>query len=76
MGLIRKSLALSTLGVVKGSSKKQRIAKATMKAAQREASAAESATRLTEQQAAREHEFRYDTDPAYRAWWDKKQAEP
>lgn len=30
MGLIRKSLAVGTLGVVKGSSKKQRVAKATM----------------------------------------------
>jgi hypothetical protein len=31
MGLIRKSLALSTIGVVSPSSKKQRVAKATMK---------------------------------------------
>lgn len=34
MGLIRKSLAVSTLGVVSGSSKKQRTAKATMRATQ------------------------------------------
>jgi hypothetical protein len=60
--------------MVKGSSKKQRVAKATMKAAHREAAAAETAARVTEQQAAREHEFRYDTDAAYREWWDKKQA--
>lgn len=32
MGLIRKSLAVSTLGVVHGSSKKQRVAKATLNA--------------------------------------------
>lgn len=32
MGLIRKSLAVGTLGVVHGSSKKQRVAKATLEA--------------------------------------------
>lgn len=32
MGLIRKTLAVGTLGVVKGSSKKQRVAKGTLKA--------------------------------------------
>jgi hypothetical protein len=74
MGLIRKSLAVGTLGIVKGSSKKQRVAKATMKAAKREATATEAASRVTQQQAEREHQFRYDTDPAYRDWWDKKQA--
>jgi hypothetical protein len=39
MGLIRKTLAVSTLGVVKGSSKKQRVAKATMKSSQAAAAA-------------------------------------
>ncbi len=32
MGLIRKSLAVGTLGVVNGSSKKQRVAQATLEA--------------------------------------------
>src|SRR4051794_16643652 len=34
MGLIRKTLMVGSVGVVKGSSKKQRVAKATMKASQ------------------------------------------
>jgi hypothetical protein len=52
MGLIRKTLAVSTLGVVHGSSKKQRVAKATMKssavaaaALQQQAAAAAAAAR-------------------------------
>lgn len=34
MGLIRKTLAVGTVGIVSGSSKKQRTAKATMRATQ------------------------------------------
>lgn len=36
MGLIRKTLAVGTLGTVKGSSKKQRTAKATLQEIQRQ----------------------------------------
>lgn len=36
MGLIRKTLAVGTLGTVKGSSKKQRTAKATLQEVQRQ----------------------------------------
>lgn len=36
MGLIRKTLAVGTLGAVKGSSKKQRTAKAILQEAQRQ----------------------------------------
>lgn len=36
MGLIRKSLAVSTLGLVRGSSKKQRVAKKTLKSSLRQ----------------------------------------
>ena len=46
-----------------------------MKAANREANAAEAAAVITGQQAEREHQFRYDTDPAYREWWDRKQVQ-
>lgn len=36
MGMIRKSLAISTLGLVRGSSKKQRVAKKTLKSSLRQ----------------------------------------
>lgn len=86
MGLIRKSLAVGTAGVVKGSSKKQRVAKATMKHAAAGARASESAAsaaahlnatvnagaRLAIEKAAREEDFRYDTDPTYRQWVDAR----
>ena len=39
MGLIRKTLMLCSLGVIRGSSKKQRVAKRTLKAAEWGASA-------------------------------------
>jgi len=81
MGLIRKSLAVGTLGVVHGSSKKQRVAKATMKssaaaaqAAAVTAAAVASAANLAERQAEEEREFRYATDPAYRKFVDEKRA--
>jgi hypothetical protein len=81
MGLIRKSLAVGTLGVVHGSSKKQRVAKATMKssaatakAAAATAAATATAARIAEQQAQEEREFRYATDPAYRKFIDDKRA--
>jgi hypothetical protein len=87
MGLIRKSLAVGTLGVVSPSSKKQRVAKATMKntaaikrsnAAIQQSSAlsAEASVALLRQATtkdAAEHEFRYDTDAAYREWYDARQ---
>ena len=74
MGLIRKSLAVGTLGVVHGSSKKQRVAKATLKSTQAGAAAVADANRLAAQQAADEREFRYATDPVYRKYIDDKQA--
>lgn len=71
MGLIRKSLAVGTVGIVNGSSKKQRVARQTMQASQ--------ATALIASQqlatARREEKFRYDTDPEYRAWVDKQRAD-
>lgn len=67
MGLIRKTLAVGTVGVVKPSSKKQRVAKATMKAAQEQ-------VRFQKQQAAEEHAYRYATDPVYKKYIDDKQA--
>ena len=39
MGLIRKSLSVTTVGLVSGSSKKQKVAKATMRAEQQQAAA-------------------------------------
>lgn len=81
MGLIRKSLAVGTLGVVHGSSKKQRVAKATMKssaaaaqAAAATAAAATAAARVAEKQAEEEREYRYATDPAFRKFVDDKRA--
>lgn len=46
MGLIRKTLAVGTLGTVSGSSKKQKVAKATMHAAQATAAATAMQARL------------------------------
>jgi len=81
MGLIRKSLAVGTLGAVRPSSKKQRVAKANLKAqkataaaAAQTAAATAAATRLAAQQAAEEREFRYATDPVYRKFIDDKRA--
>ena len=74
MGLIRKTLAVGTVGVVRPSSKKQRVAKATMKAAQQQAAATAAAARIAEQQAAEEREYRYATDPTYRKFVDDKKA--
>jgi hypothetical protein len=81
MGLIRKSLAVGSLGVVHGSSKKQRVAKATMKssaaaarAAAVTAAATATAARIAEEQAQEEREFRYATDPAYKKFIDDKRA--
>lgn len=51
MGLIRKTLAAGTLGVVKGSSKKQRVAKSIEKAAW--TNAGNSTTLIRQQQAMR-----------------------
>lgn len=45
MGLIRKSLAVSTLGVVRPSSKKQRLSKAQTKAIKAQTKAIEEANR-------------------------------
>lgn len=57
MGLIRKSLALGTGGFVSGSSKKQRVARATLR----------NTAGLV---AGQERQFRYDTDPVFRAQVD------
>jgi pyruvate/2-oxoglutarate dehydrogenase complex dihydrolipoamide acyltransferase (E2) component len=88
VGLIRKSLAVGTGGVVSGSSKKQKVAKKTLKASEQsaqasrqiaestEAAAAHAAmlTQRLDQQAAIDHQFRYDTDPTYRQWVDGREA--
>jgi hypothetical protein len=71
VGVIRKSLMVGTGGIVSGSSKKQRVAKQTLQASQ-------AAARVANQQLAaarREEKFRYETDPAYRAFVDKERAE-
>ena len=95
MGLIRKSLMVSSGGIVRGSSKKQRVAKGTQRAVQasatsdaltaRAASASAAAARASSEvlqraeaesarRAADEDQFRYDTDPVWRAWVDEKLA--
>lgn len=81
MGLIRKSLAVGTVGVVRPSSKKQRVAKATQRAAEANARQAailvreqQEANRLAAENAQREHEFRYATDEKYRQFIDEKNA--
>ncbi len=89
MGLIRKTLSVGTAGVVKGSSKKQRVAKSTERAARSTeraarstaaagaaaAAAADLAQRQAAELASREHRFRYDTDLTYRAWCEKEAAD-
>lgn len=67
MGLIRKSLMLSTAGVVSGSSKKQRVAKAT-------ANNTAQTNAILQQQAEAESAFRYSTDPVYRKYIDDQRA--
>lgn len=80
--MIRKSLAVGTLGAVKGSSKKQRVAKQTMRAAQATAASTARMDQALASQAAadaqereREKRFRYETDPQYRAFVDAERAE-
>jgi hypothetical protein len=89
MGVIRKTLMVPTLGIVKGSSKKQRVAKATMKSAratasntaqanvilQQQAKAERAANVILQQQAEAESAFRYSTDPVYREYIDAQRAE-
>ncbi|HEX7122368.1 MAG TPA: hypothetical protein VF178_08375 [Gemmatimonadaceae bacterium] len=74
MGLIRKTLAVGTAGTVHGSSKKQRVARAAQQAAERQAAEAQKQTKLLEQQAAMEFDYRYETDPEFRAYIDAKRA--
>lgn len=81
MGLIRKSLALGTVGVVNPSSKKQRVAKATQRAVETNTRATAKlaaqqaeANRQAAQRAQVEHDFRYATDVVYRKYIDDKQA--
>lgn len=81
MGLIRKTLAIGTVGVVRPSSKKQRTAKATAKNTAAAAAAASQAVAVAQQaearaaqQAQEEREFRYATDPAYKKFVDDKRA--
>lgn len=81
MGLIRKSLAVGTIGVVRPNSKKQRVAKATMKssaataqAALATAQATEMANKLARERADEERAFRYATDPVYRKYIDDQRA--
>lgn len=47
MGLIRKTAAVFTVGIIKPSSKKQRVAKKTLKAERRQANALEQIARQT-----------------------------
>ena len=95
MGLIRKSLAIGTAGVVRPNSKKQRVARKTLKATREVARTSEQTARTSrsvaetsaisatgtamlnrrlDQQAAIEHQFRYDTDVTYRGWVDGREA--
>lgn len=74
MGLIRKSLMVSTGGIVRGSSKKQRVAKATMKHTSAAAKNTAQTNVLLEQQADAERAFRYSTDPVYRKYIDEQRA--
>lgn len=64
MGLIRKTLAVSTLGLVRGSSKKQRVAKAQLNELREQ-------TRLMQEQAA----ALLPTDPQYSPVPEVRQAE-
>jgi len=80
MGLLRKTFAVGTLGVVNGSSKKQRVAKATLEAIQAanhralvDAAARDTAIMdaiLSERRRGSDHERHYETDRAYRHWCD------
>jgi hypothetical protein len=80
MGLIRKTLMVGTLGVVNGSSKKQRVAKATLDAVLREetrelemGAALDRAITdaiLAERRRGSDHARHYETDPVYRHWCD------
>lgn len=63
MGLIRKSLAVGTVGLVSGSSKKQRVAASSLRAQ-------EQLVQLERQRQQDEHDYRYATDPQYRAHVD------
>lgn len=74
MGLIRKSLAVGTVGMVNPSSKKQRVAKATQRAAEANARNTAALLRLQEEEAQREHEYKYATDLKYRTWVDQQHA--
>lgn len=95
VGLIRKSLALGSAGVIRPSSKKQRVAKKTLNATRDSAKASKQTAKTSKQiaassaaaagqaailnkrldeQAAIEHQFRYDTDPTYRQWVDGREA--
>ena len=74
MGLIRKSLMVSTGGIVRGSSKKQRVAKATMQHAKATAANTAQTNLILAQQAEAENAFRYSTDPVYRQYIDAQRA--
>lgn len=82
MGLIRKSLAVGTLGVVRGNSKKQRVAKKTMRntgTTARNTAATGAAVRKGVAADERRHQeemaYRYATDPTYRAYIDQQRAD-
>jgi hypothetical protein len=81
MGLIRGTLAIGTLGIISPSSKKQRVNKAIQKNTAAAAKHTKATVGVLQQQAAmeqariaRDHQFRYDTDPTYRAWCDQQES--
>lgn len=75
MGVIRKTMAVGSLGVVNGSSKKQRVARASMQSAQRSEAMFQRQALAEQQRADHEAEYRYATDPQYRAFIDAKRAQ-
>jgi len=73
MGLIRKTLAVSTLGAVRPSSKKQRVAAKTERNTRVAAEQLRQLNALAVAQQQKEERFRYDTDHVYRAWVDEQE---
>lgn len=74
VGLIRKSLMVGTGGIVSGSTKKQRVAKATMQHTKATAANTAQTNLILAQQAEAESEFRYSTDSVYRQYIDAQRA--
>lgn len=78
MGLIRKTLAVSTAGVVRPSSKKQRVAKKTMKASQATAHHTAAAAAMSREQLALTHQQAWQAEQERQmqlAAWQQQQVE-